>query len=1812
MPRLSAEDIAAIKENKLESFGGKRRFLVDDKGYGILHHLVMRKEESATEALVKAEMEERQLSPYLFAYDDTKSSLPEVLLSPIDLAFNRETMPINSSSGLPLIASEQKKLLNALLEAPLGMDAEYLQRLLATAVAELQKGDISKERRIQVVGSMVSLLCGRDVLQLLEDKAEVYQGHLTAWRGETSDGLPTEGFDFYTFLPLRIFFAMGMLVDLQLGYFIDSDLPKVLKDLYANDVIKVRKHLIEELRHELIRDMQTYCLARYGYHIGQRHMLVADYTAQISSLLQGAIKSIKALADNQSMIIALDWEYKAKKRKTKKADAEADKEPEEILGAHALYLQIHKIGDKWNLLLHNLGDKNSDHKPDIKAGLCRPKKLGKLTAKAWGVSEAGYQYLNEVFKHIYPAADFATSLKVFYDQKTGGRTQLLVGKEVSIITETYKPRPIQRAGNCVSAGHESAREELFTDYAWLHREEKRFAADFCGQQATVVPSLDAKIWHAVADSPIDTLADPVGSEGRRAKLIANVADKLRETYSERYKNIQTLWNEAPLDMEEFYLDLEFQESSNDKSKPVPVALDALVDKGGSQWIKGQLGSGKSTLMQKIAFRWAHERLGKGYKQVILFPLRKLKSVKICGATLEEQISDAIAQIHFDEALDDKARADLTAKLFHPAIKDQTLWLLDGYDEIASGLGEAKDKLLAFLQQQAHVITSTRPETLPHGKAHVLIKGLNDEEIGKWIKKYVKHAALSTDSEAEINASIAELQGFLLSNSQIWDLVHSPINLKLVCMAYTHNSLDMKIKTPTELYTALCKMLANRHYERLGKKTEVDAVDLGQSVRYWEPLEKLIAELAYEGFERADVEPGAIIVKTGLYFLKDYRRNWVEEVVQSGVLQPVGPTAKGVLNNMEFLHASFKEYFTAKHLLERMQKDEAGFTLWFRERKFALAYPAVWRFVSGLLPSVELADKWVNLWLQPPYKIETNHATYALLSQLSEVLSDCPFKEQLKCREPLVKSIDEIWGKDMLHLPRSIMKIMRSLSLWQHPRAETWLDQLMSKLDSIDLGDINKLAEILLELKARAIPKLVPLLVHAKPLMRERAAIILAKLKALNPKAIEILTESIKPINDKQVISVVAEAIAELDTLPLEIVESLKKALSEDTKAYDQESKRYLLEALGQAKGLNAEFNTILITHLSGTESEVVSNAAIKVLLSPQSVEPNIIKAIAGVLLNTRESVRKQADKELQKYLSRQFSKSDNKHKALKAMADVILPGLKDDEPEEYSDKKKLTKEQKVRRIYFAMAAVESLKLEDNRIVEALLKLTSTYDFNVRYFAIKTFSKFSNKHEKIEKIIASLKEIANTVASVEIKGIVLEVLAKLNAAEAQEFISKFLNASNSKLHVAACVAIAEMQIKTELIIAKLTESLKGGVSACNPALEALGKIGAINADLLGKIFECSLNNKEIADTAQKALAQMDIKQVGVLDSLFAKLKKADDSGKECKPVQQILAIRTLTKHKPEDKRLIEVLLEKLQHTNKDIARAALEALVANNYQGEEMIAPLMTIATAKSQSQGLPERIKAIEVLGNIKATKAITILEGLVVPEITDAGMLYEDVKIRLKAALALMQITEGKLNNTHVIELLGTKVDDIIWQSANQCQLSIAGRTYSITDAAAVTLWTQVESNPSIKLCKHLATASPASVNSGAEASAASAVNPMLGLSMNASIGPGAGAGMSSSAMVIDGSSIISGAGAGAGMSSSAMAIDEASRMYGAGAGAGASAGMATVFSEWSGAAADTSGAAYSGGKRKRNTMVSSAEGEAASAAKKPRTDSASSGFDH
>ena len=275
----------------------------------------------------------------------------------------------------------------------------------------------------------------------------------------------------------------------------------------------------------------------------------------------------------------------------------------------------------------------------------------------------------------------------------------------------------------------------------------------------------------------------------------------------------------------------------------PLELSDVGRKDSSlvKWVlvQGAPGVGKTVMADELCKQWAEGNLLQDYSLLVLLTLRDEHLQK---ATKVDELFD-----HPDEDI-----SSAVAKFVNSKNGENTVFLLDGFDELPKEIQESKNSIFVQLIRkkylpEACVIITSRPsasdiivEYYPQNYQHVEVLGFTDKEINNFVETWF-------DENVEEGSRADErrqFESYLELHPHIHALMYIPLNCSIVIDVYQSSkaSVDSIVPTTqTELYRQNALTILNRYRPKKRKPQNLKAIPPEDQ----EYLKK-VSKLAYDG------------------------------------------------------------------------------------------------------------------------------------------------------------------------------------------------------------------------------------------------------------------------------------------------------------------------------------------------------------------------------------------------------------------------------------------------------------------------------------------------------------------------------------------------------------------------------------------------------------------------------------------------------------------------------------------------------------------------------------------------------------------------------------------------------------------------------------------------------------------------------------------------------------------------------------------------------------------------------------------------------
>ncbi len=737
-------------------------------------------------------------------------------------------------------------------------------------------------------------------------------------------------------------------------------------------------------------------------------------------------------------------------------------------------------------------------------------------------------------------------------------------------------------------------------------------------------------------------------------------------------------------------------------------------------IRGRAGIGKTTLSKKIVYDYTQQGQWRDHFDYVLWiPLRTLKGKANCD------LVTLFHEIYFSNHSKGQVLAKTLAAQINGVAKEKTLFVLDGWDEVAQEWSEHEPmvEFVKHLLNQPAVLITSRP--------YVDLKPANPmdlelETIGfspKDVTAYLDNPAILLPRQAQ------EMKRFIQATPFIQELVNVPIQLDALCYSWDEikrlQQAASETITVTALYQAMMNKLWRKDMLRLdiwhgGKPLSADQVNAIQSPSRIERLVKaeqnFLSVLAFRGLQRNQIE-----------FSQRDLHTFIEQLEEQGRQLPF--TLEANLKKLSFLHTddeqgsyhfmhlTFQEFLAAKHFVQCWETGQEIALLlsdaqrWtkaspealVRQHKYNPRYEIFWWFVSGLLRA-EALNRFFDVLESEPRDLFGAAHQRLMMNCLHEA-----------ARLPEVRLLPQVRVRLMQHVAQwlkfEIDQAYQSGLASQPTLPESLLLDYLKGTTSANrkkavanaLGRRSALSDA-------ATQVLIGLTRDPDDWVRDSAASALGQQSSLPESALNALISLTKDQNDG-VRRSAASALGQHSSLP----ESALNALIELMKDQNDGVRRSAASALGQQSSLSESAMKVLIG-LTKDQNDEVRRRAASSLGQHSSLPESALNALIGLTKDQDDKMRRFAASALGQHSSLPES-------ALKALIE-------------------LTKDQDYEvRGHAALALGQQFSLPKLDL-NALIGLTKDQDYWVRYDAASSLGQQSSLCESALKVLIELTKDQN--------------------------------------------------------------------------------------------------------------------------------------------------------------------------------------------------------------------------------------------------------------------------------------------------------------------------------------------------------------------------------------------------------------------------------------------------------------------------------------
>ncbi len=989
-------------------------------------------------------------------------------------------------------------------------------------------------------------------------------------------------------------------------------------------------------------------------------------------------------------------------------------------------------------------------------------------------------------------------------------------------------------------------------------------------------------------------------------------------------------------------------------------------------IRGRAGVGKTTLSKKIVYEYTRNGQWRDrFDYVLWIPLRTLKGKTHCD------LVTLFHELYFQSHPEGQALAKTLAAQINEDAKDKTLFVLDGWDEVAQEWGE-NTPMFGFLKQllnQPAVVITSRPYV---NLARVDSMNLELETVGfsaENVNVYLDNPDIVPTEKAE------EIKPFIKDNAFIHELINVPIQLDALCYSWEEiKRLQQETKgsvTVASLYQAMMNKLWRKDMLRLDKQKEGEPlteryVSMLENTAQIEQLVQVehdfLSILAFNGLQRNQIEfdQGDLRRLFGLFGKQGvaWPVSLEDNLAKLSFLH--GDESEASHRSYHFMHLTFQEFFAAKFFARHLQihvstiqpshriqatdisikPNTEELASFIAMHKYNPRYEIFWWMVAGLLNG-EALERFFKLLRQEPRDLiglRHQHLMMGCLNEARDQLSsttidklerefrqwlDVEIKEEEQINAYSHLGSQRIFPENVLVQRLSQPKVSKVRIINTLGRRPTLLTDtalvLLSALKDED-SDVRSAAARALgnqqALSAEAMLALLSALKDEDSDVRSAAARALGNQQALSADAMLALASALKDKN-RWVRSAAASALGNQQALSADAMLALASALKDEKRWVRSAAARML----GNQQALSADAMLALLSALKDEDSGVRSAAA-RALGNQQALSADAMLALASALKDKNRWVRSAAARAL------------GNQQALSADAMLaLLSALKDEDWQVRSAAARALGNQQALSAEAMLALLSALKDEDRDVrsaaaralgnqqalsAEAMLALLSALkdeDWQVRSAAASALgNQQALSAEAMLALASALKDEDSDVRSAAARALGNQ---QALSAEAMLALLSALKDEDSDVRSAAARALGNQQaLSAEAMLALLSALKDEDRDVRSAAARALGNQQALSAEaMLALLSALKDEDWQVRSAAASALGNQQALSAEAMLALASALKDEDSDVRSA-------AASALGNQQALSAEAMLALLSALKDEDSDVRSAAARALGSN--------------------------------------------------------------------------------------------------------------------------------------------------------------------------------------------------------------------------------------------------------------------------------------------
>ena len=331
------------------------------------------------------------------------------------------------------------------------------------------------------------------------------------------------------------------------------------------------------------------------------------------------------------------------------------------------------------------------------------------------------------------------------------------------------------------------------------------------------------------------------------------------------------------------------EPITERTVPVLKFLQASCwEKGNVILIQGDPGSGKSSLCQYLAYKWASETLESDFDTVFFIPLRQCNHLKIPENS--SWLREALNKTYIG--------APLHAKQFSGVFDTpKTLFLVDGFDEADEETQRGLEE--AIKTHPCSFLVTSRPTVPIAFERKLQCNGFSETQREEYIASFSTLKGSEENDSKNCTKKAKRLLKALKNNVSFWYLSRCPLILQMLCQYYFKSGVETLPNTTTALY----EQVVNEFLQRA--RIHVGGVDSLWLKKVREKIKKLEAEET----ELRTKETTAEMIRTWLDLIEIERKDLRK------------PQEKGKLVALAKLEDALNRWLREEYISEQRPKKE---------------------------------------------------------------------------------------------------------------------------------------------------------------------------------------------------------------------------------------------------------------------------------------------------------------------------------------------------------------------------------------------------------------------------------------------------------------------------------------------------------------------------------------------------------------------------------------------------------------------------------------------------------------------------------------------------------------------------------------------------------------------------------------------------------------------------------------------------------------------------------------------------------------------------